>query len=323
MDRRVKYTLIIGAIIALAILPRFLSSPYLHGEYGEYLINIHFVDNFTNSLVTERRNIPQDYSLQDAIAFVLDEMSNPTVGLSSILEYTQVLDFSVNQDYLSLALAQNYHQMSPYQEITTRAGLVYTFTELEQIENIRIYVGANPLLSSTGIPLGNLNRQNTVLFPNLDPVAVTAVIRPVYLYFVDPGLAGLYYQRVNIRILSDISIEEQVLGELFSRAQSGLGVMFLSPELRILDVNVIEDIAYIDLSYHFDTPPLQGETAQLLTIYAIVNTLTSLDFSGVNITEIEFLVEGQKLTEHQGYIDLAQSFVRNESLIIREELYEE
>ena len=321
MQKKIKYTVILGAMFVMAVFPLFFSDNYPQLEQGENFISVYFFDNTINYLVSEQRVIPSQYTTLESVTFVLDQMYDPPAGLYSVLGDVRVLNYSIHLDDLLLSLSQDYMRLPAHEELMARVGLVYTFAGLYPIENIRIYVGGGPLLSPLGVPLGNLNMQNTIRYPILDPYAVTATTISVSLYFVDPSLFGLYYQRIIMSILSDISTEEQVLEELFNRAHSGFGLLFLSPSLRILGVDVIEDIAYIDLSYHFDNAPSAGAMAQLLTIYAIVNTITGLN---PDIKEIEFLIEGQKITEHMGYIDLNPSFVRNEDLLLNayEEIYE-
>lgn len=308
MNRKFKYILIIGGIIILFFLPLFLDGSYYQSDdnWYDYGVTIYFVDIFSQSLVVEQRAVPSYFSTEEAVNLILEEMDYPTLlGSTNALRDAKVVNFSLNEDNLLLYLSEEYNSLTMYEEILARAALVHTFSGLGNIENIYIYVEGQPILNSYGMVMGGLNRQNVRLLPKLDP-AETTITQTIGLYFVLEDLSGLSLQWVDLSIASGIPIEKQVLEEMFNRAATGRDNLFIPPETIILDVNTIESIVYIDLSHHFDTAPIQGELAQLLTIQGIVNTLTSLN--GVNIQEIEFLIEGQRLTEYNGYVDLSQAF---------------
>ena len=318
MEKKTKYKLLIGGIIALiisqfAIIHVFPYNPY----YTNYAnrATVYFIDIATNSLVPETHTIPQAYinNPELTIQYLLSSMTSPAMlGNISSLRNVTILDFNLHDRTLSINLSPEYAQLPYYQETLARGGLVSTLTATEHVQTLLLYVDGSPLRSPTGAPLGNLAVVNTIVNPAISPTATVTTPHAIDLYFVCDDISGLCRRTVYIDLATSTPIEAQILEELFAFAMRNIGTLHMPPETTILDINTIEHISYIDLSHHFDTRPTGGRTAQTLTIQAIVHTLTSLH--SVDIQEVEFFIEGQKLTEYSGYVDIGQSFTRDESI---------
>lgn len=74
-----------------------------------------------------------------------------------------------------------------------------------------------------------------------------------------------------------------------------------------------EGVATIDLSSDFKKNFGGGSAGEEMTMYSIVNTLTTLP----NITSVQFLLDGKKLDGILGNLDTSTPLKRNESLIVK------
>ena len=325
-------TMLFGLIVLAVI-----SNPGSHDiieEIGTNLpVDIFFADNITHDLVREtvhlnlddnlaslmngHATIPQDH-IEEFIPLILEALqaaSSPT-GRQNILPQNILLrSFHYNQGDLSLNFSWHYDLMPPYQEIMARVGIVHTFAGLNYIDNIKIYVESGLLQSPTLNPIGSLNLDNVILGAQVFYGETPIVFQRVDFYYVSPDMQGLVVESIAFPIprdATDATILSDVLHHHLNRTTNA-GRLFIPPETRIIHVHIVEDMAYIDFSEHFDTRPQQGEIAQYLTVYAIVNTLTSLD---IGIKEIQFFIEGGQLSEYEGYVDLYNSFARNEDIYV-------
>jgi len=278
-------------------------------------IDIYFIDTTTNKLVVEPRHVPQS-DLNTMVSMVLSEFMSPstiTSNINSIPNSIEVEEIVLDDGDLIITFSEEYRELSPIQEILGRSALTWTVTGIEGIENLRVYVQGQELLKSTGEPIGNLNRNNVLLNPQIVSEEIEFNSRMVDLYFGNEDITGLLLERRLVQISSDRPLVGQILDELLQGSDKEGFYSYIPAETRVLDINITDNIAYVDLSREFDTRPVLGVTVQELAIYSIVNSLTSI--SELNIEEVQFLIEAQKLSEFNGYFDLSRSFKRNEDLI--------
>lgn len=80
---------------------------------------------------------------------------------------------------------------------------------------------------------------------------------------------------------------------------------------RVRQLEIKEGICYVDFNKSFQSKHPGGEIEERLTIYSIVNTLTELN----DIDKVQFLIDGEKVEEYQGFIDFSQTFSRDDSII--------
>lgn len=86
--------------------------------------------------------------------------------------------------------------------------------------------------------------------------------------------------------------------------------LYLSPETKILNVSIEDKTALINFNSAVQNSNL-GSSAELLTIWSIVNTLT--EFS--EIEQVLFLIEGEKAETLFGHVSLRFPLRRDDSLI--------
>jgi len=80
---------------------------------------------------------------------------------------------------------------------------------------------------------------------------------------------------------------------------------------RLLDAKVENGIATVNLSREFQKNFGGGSAGEQMTLYSIVNSLTTLP----NITGVQFLLEGEKQEAILGHADTTVPIMRNEIII--------
>lgn len=81
----------------------------------------------------------------------------------------------------------------------------------------------------------------------------------------------------------------------------------------LLSASVKDNVATIDLSTEFRTNFGGGSAGEQMTMYSIINTLTTLP----NVHSVQFLLAGKKLDAILGNLDTSVPLKRNDSLIIK------
>jgi spore germination protein GerM len=137
--------------------------------------------------------------------------------------------------------------------------------------------------------------------------------KDVVLLFPSEGDSLLHRERRRIPGGSSVAEEaRQVVEELIKGSAEGF-LSPLPPETRLRQLFVTKDgIAYVDFSKDIVEKHPSGSSAELTTVYSIVNTLTH-NFRPIR--KVFILVEGSERETLGGHINLSQAFVPLDSLI--------
>jgi spore germination protein GerM len=139
------------------------------------------------------------------------------------------------------------------------------------------------------------------------PAAAAPAKRTVTLFFLREADDLLAPEEREI--VSDPSPAREaaaILAELISGSSSG-GVPVLPPETKLGQVYVTRDgTAYVDLSRDFVDLHPSGSSAEIASVYALVN---SLAFNLKTVKKVFFLVEGEERETLAGHIGLGRPFL--------------
>jgi germination protein M len=114
--------------------------------------------------------------------------------------------------------------------------------------------------------------------------------------------------REERKIIASSSVEDQartIVLELLKGSQQE-NISPIPPETRLREVFIAKDgVAYVDFSREFMDKHLSGSSAEISTIYSVVNSLT---FNIKSIKKVFILVDGGEKKTLGGHIDLTQPF---------------
>ncbi|SHE88280.1 Sporulation and spore germination [Desulfofundulus australicus DSM 11792] len=132
---------------------------------------------------------------------------------------------------------------------------------------------------------------------------------PVVLYFGD-NQGYLVVERREIPVTK--AIARATLQELCRGPASGSGLNpTIPPGTRVKDINIRDGLAIVDFSRELKEKHRGGSSAELLTVYSIVNTLTQFP----SVQQVQILVEGRPLETLAGHLDISGPLKRDASLI--------
>jgi germination protein M len=143
----------------------------------------------------------------------------------------------------------------------------------------------------------------------------SAATKKVILYFVREQDGLLAPEERDIRTDPSVVREaEAVVAELIKGPSGDLDAS-LPPETKLSRVFVTnEGTAYVDLSRDLIDNHPSGTTAELATIYSVVNSLTA-NFKAIK--KVFILIEGEERETLGGHIGLDRPFLPNASLIAK------
>lgn len=131
----------------------------------------------------------------------------------------------------------------------------------------------------------------------------------VVLYFTDEDFSGLVAEKRLIE--KHHNMLESVLQELLRGPKLSSHYNPLPESTRLNGVFTESGIVYVDLSHEMKDGQSGGTTQELLSIFSIVDTLTSLP----DVKRIKILIDGKEETTLCGHIDISEPLERDEKLI--------
>ena len=133
------------------------------------------------------------------------------------------------------------------------------------------------------------------------------------LYFSDDQAMYLVGEKRNIENPTAKSIVAELVKGPSAKSE-GTGKLYatLPADLEILDVQVKENIAYVDFKGNV-SEKISGSTGEGMALYSIINTLV-LD-KELGIKKVQFLVEGKNVESIAGHFDVSKPMSENKEMI--------
>lgn len=254
--------------------------------------NLYFSNLEKNNLVVEQRNILSD-DIEDAAKKVVEELiKGPEINtnLAVIPKETKLLGLEIENGVAVVNFSIDYFPTSSDADITellARYSIVHTLCDIDGIDKVKIFIDGIELTNSAGVPVGALGKEDILL--NYDATQATPPI-DVCLYFPDKNAMKLHKEVRNVPLV-DNSVEKTVVMELIKGPVSGELTSTIPADTKVLSVETKEKICFVNLSREFIDYHADGSTAEVFTVYSIVNSLTELE----NIESVQFLIEGEKV----------------------------
>ncbi len=135
----------------------------------------------------------------------------------------------------------------------------------------------------------------------------------VQLFFEHPELEGLVAENRSVALTPDLGGQvKRVVQELLRGSDSEL-ISPLPEGTRMLDVLVTDDGgAIVDLSREASEAHLGGSGAELLTVYAVVNSITT-NFPAIR--RVQLLIDDRTVDTLAGHVDLSRPLAPDMTLL--------
>ena len=133
----------------------------------------------------------------------------------------------------------------------------------------------------------------------------------VNIYFAMLGSEGKFNAEKRTIVAGSIkNAAANAVNELLKGPVEEYNFAVIPPGTKLIDVEIVNDIARINLSQEFLSNSLDTSILDEYIIYTIVNTLTEIK----EIRAVNFLIEGKEIKEY-GNVDLRLPAIRNEKYL--------
>lgn len=219
----------------------------------------------------------------------------------------QVVDIRVENDLTTLVMSREYRQLKPSVEVLTRAAIVKSLCEIEEISHVSMQLEDGDLTDAYGNPVGIM--EASMFLYNSGSEINTYEKTSINLYFTDTTGTRLKMVTRNMTYNTNISLERLVVEQIIKGPYTGEVYPTVNPDTRVLGVTVRDGICYVNLDEAFLIQNVNS-TAQT-TIYSIANSLAELS----NVNKIQISVNGENEVMFRDTISLATVFERNLELL--------
>lgn len=319
MKKSKAIIILIICVLALALLAVTGYFAVMHGNNPSVpakkqseTVSLYFLDSSKTKLVEEKREIEPmpDLELMRHLAELLIEGPKDSVEKKrAIPQETSVLSVSINGSIATVDFSSEFYGQTDADSSLAAATVVKTLCDTDRASKVIILVEGQALLGSGNVALGALGSDD-IVYDGSQSANNNIIIS---LYFADKSGHSLQLETRSVKQNDKEPLEKLAVTELINGPQTD-AQRLIPQETKLLSVEVKEGTCFVNLSKDFVDKHQPGSSAETLTIYSIVNTLT--EFS--NISKVQFLIEGQK-AETFGEMVFDEPFTRNNALIKADE----
>ncbi len=279
------------------------------GEKDKDALMQYYLNSEETKLVTEAFETEKTQAA-DQVAAMEETISvqKSSKGRISLLpENVSILECRLENHQLSLNLNGAYYDMDRAKEILVRAGLVKSFVQLDNVDEVLIQVEGLGLKNSDGQDVGPMDTKD---FVETEGREIDAYQYGTFtLYFANAEGDGLVREVRKVYYSTSVPMEREVV-ELLIQGPLGEDAQATMPSnLGILSVNVSDGIAYVNLDNTFVSGALA--LPDDLIIYSLVNSLVE----GSGVERVQISVNGETNVSFRNSVDLNQFFEENLTLV--------
>ena len=225
---------------------------------------------------------------------------------SPIDEGIQVVDYQIKENQLSVYFSAGYNNKSGLDEILSRAAIVKTLCQIQEIEYVEFYVEDQPLMLS-GNAVGLMSQESFV--DELNPQDQKQSKETV-LYFANKQGNRLKKITTDITYNAVEPIARLLVEQLIAGVSSIQNIDETKLQSAVPSKTTIRDnICYLDLSRDFEQqdPNVSSE----VIVYSIVDTLCELP----EVTKVQFSVDGEQKEKYGDLEGFNKPLERNLDLL--------
>lgn len=270
---------------------------------------VYYVSSDGTKLLTATSNTEgqDDAALRELFATLRD--GDFPEGYSAIPADLQLDHTAWQEDCLVLYLKGSYPEAGTAEETFCRAALVKTLLPVAEAESMMINLEEEPLKEKDGTEVGIIRQDSFVM--NLTDQDGEKRKTSYTLYFANMAGSALVREVREAEVGEYESDAAAVLDNLIRGTAMEGHVNVIPSGTTVLGVNVRDRICYVNFNESFRSQVL--EIPELLTVYAVVNTLTELD----DVDQVQITVDGV------ADVTLGQDVSLAAPLAAREDLVEE
>lgn len=307
MKKSIAFTGAVIVVIAVITLLRVL-----HGDGGLQKIDVdlYFLNESGTSIVAQKKEI-RYRDLEELPRQVVGELiKGPDDGkkLKRIMgSKTQLLSLNMQDKHSAVVdFTASFLTDDTSSNLLAAYAVVKTLCGVNTIQSVKVTVEGREIHAADGNAVGFLSAEDI----NLATDTYNSETREIVLYFASKTEHLLGREVRPVKITDQQPLEQYIINELIKGPEDKELSPVLSPETTVLSVETLDNVCYVNFKSSFIDKNAGNSQKERLAIYAVINSLTELDY----IARVQLLIDGKK-TENFGTIKINDLLGRDASMI--------
>lgn len=271
-------------------------------------VSLYFLDSTKTKLVTETQEIKPSKGeklLTEIVNMLIAGPKDSVEKKRAIPENTKLLSLLSEGGVATVDFSSGFYGETDIDNSLAAATVVKSLCETGEVSKVIILVEGVQLIGGDKAAAGALGSEDIVY--EISQTTGNNIV--ITLYFADKSGQYLQTEKRTIKQNDKEPIEQIAIGELMKGSQRG-GINLIPSEAKLISTELKDGVCFVNFSKEFVEKHISGSSAENLTIYSIVNTLTNLG----NVNKVQFLIEGQK-AETFGEMVFDEPFVQNTDIV--------
>ena len=247
---------------------------------------------------------------EEMIGLFEEELSSPAEGnvqlLPPIAGFT-VQSWQLVEGRLTIDMSQEYLELDPILEILTRAAIVNTMCQLEEVGSVLITAAGQALPDENGAPGVGMTADQFISSSG-NEISNYERIR-LHLYFANETGDRLVDTYRNVVYNSNVALERLVVEQVLKGPNSNAVYPALNPDTKVLNVTTRDGVCYVNLDSSFLIQPYK--VTPQVAVYSLVNSLIELG----TVSRVQISVEGNTSVNFMEIANLQTVFERNLTVV--------
>lgn len=226
----------------------------------------------------------------------------------TIKESVDVLGHTENAYTVTVDFSESYYEMTPAEEVLSRAAIVKTLTQLDDIMYVNFTVESAPLKNSDGVIIGSMSEDTFIENPGEQ--INSSVKESITLYFANKDGNGLVKQKRVVHYSSNISLEKLVVEQLIEGPKNNKLMSTLPTGTKLINISVVDGVCYLNFDDTFRNS-INDKLSEDVIIYSLVNSLTSLP----TVDKVQISINGENSGVFIYNYKLSSMYKFNENLV--------
>lgn len=233
---------------------------------------IYYVDSNMTSLYTFPVGTEtNDPDIDDYIKMLSEAPAGS--GVRAPLGDITILETEIKDKVLTLDLGREYQTLSSTREILTRAAIVKTLTQIEDVNQVEFLVGGVALTNAKGDVIGAMDKDKFVDYFGKEQEALLSENLTIYYIYGDGG--ELIAETHRVYFENTLSLEQAVIKCMKENPENNGARCAITQNTNIINITTTDGVCYLDMDMSFYDP--NSDINPTVAVNAIVNSLCELD----------------------------------------------
>ena len=264
-------------------------------------ISLYFKDKAENKINKETRKIhsPDKGGAEDLAKATLNELikgpENET-NKAVFSKNTKLLSLAINEKVVTVDFSEHYSEAQNVDALLLRYSVISTLCDIDGIDGVVIKVEGKPIVSeATGKEFGVLSMSDIAINTD-EPAQLEKKI--IYLYFPEKNGEKLITEMRSVEMQNVLSLEKTVISELLKGPENSDCTSAVPDGTKLISIETKDRVCFVNFSNEFVTKSSPSSLNTTLTLYAVVNSLCSLQ----NVDSVQILVDGENGVEFGNFV---------------------